>query len=113
MLPPVLRRLEEALQTGLRSPFGCRTLGDAEVKDSPPLMLDHEEHKQSSQADRGYKEKVDCCNLLNVILQECLPGLADHWARGCYVWEAGQVNVKPEGGGSSKGRLLINRDSTN
>jgi hypothetical protein len=50
-------------------------LGDAAVKDSPPLMLDHEEHEQNPQADRGYKEKIDRCDLPDVILQECPPGL--------------------------------------
>ena len=48
---------------------------EAEMKNSSPLMLDHQEHEQLSQTDRRHAKKVDRHDLLQVIVQEGFPGL--------------------------------------
>lgn len=56
-------------------PFGSRMFRDPKVKDPPPLMLNYEEHEQCPQADCRHSEEIDRNHLLDVILQECSPGL--------------------------------------
>src|SRR5208283_145174 len=54
----------------LSSPFRGRMFRDAEMKNSSPLMLDHQEHEQHSQADCRHGKKIGRHDLLQVILQE-------------------------------------------
>ena len=65
----------ESFDDLLSRPFGGRTLGDPEVKNLPPRMLDHKEHEQHPQIDRWHGEEVNGDNLPDVILEEGLPGL--------------------------------------
>ena len=59
----------------LRCPLGRGMFGDAEVKNSSPLMLHDEKHKQYPQSDRRYGKEVDGDDLADMILQEGSPGL--------------------------------------
>src|ERR1700730_12636070 len=43
----------------LRGPFGARMFRDSEMKYLPPLMFQHEKHKQNPQADSRYSEEVE------------------------------------------------------
>src|ERR1700730_2573506 len=52
----------------LRGPFGARMFRDSEMKYLPPLMFQHEKHKQNPQADSRYREEVDGDDLPNVVL---------------------------------------------
>ena len=59
----------------LSRPIRRRMFRDAEVKNSPPLMLDYEKDEQYPQADRRHGEKVDGHDFTEVILQKCSPSL--------------------------------------
>src|SRR5450631_3809133 len=49
----------EGLHHLLPGPLGSRMFRDCEMKYLPPLMLQHQKHKQNPQADRRYSEEVD------------------------------------------------------
>src|ERR1700730_5168952 len=52
----------------LRGPFGARMFRDSEMKYLPPLMFQHEKHKQNPQADSRYSEEADADVLPSVVL---------------------------------------------
>ncbi len=54
-------------------PFGRGMLGDVEVSEAPPVMGEHEEHKQNAERHGGHGEEVDGDEILDVILQERPP----------------------------------------
>ena len=58
----------EGLHHLLRGPFGARMFRDSKMKYLPPLMFQHEKHKQNPQADSRYSEEVDGDDLPNVVL---------------------------------------------
>jgi hypothetical protein len=51
----------------LTRPFCRRRFRDAEVKNSPPPMLDHEEHEQDAQSNRRNGEEINRDDLAQVI----------------------------------------------
>src|SRR5580700_7219619 len=59
----------------LRGPFSTRMFRDSEMKYFPPLMLQHEKHKQNPQVDSGHGEEIDSHDFPDVILEERFPGL--------------------------------------
>jgi len=51
-------------------------LGHPEVQHLATTMLQHDEHEENLQGDRGYGEEIDRNHLAEVIVEKRLPGLA-------------------------------------
>jgi hypothetical protein len=65
----------ERFQHLLRRPFQCRMSRDFEMQYSSAMMLQHNEHEQEPEAQRGHYEEINRDELLSVIFQECPPRL--------------------------------------
>ena len=59
----------------LRGPLGGWMLGDAEMQDSSPLMLQDQKHKQHPQSDRRHGKEINRNDFAEMIPQEGSPGL--------------------------------------
>ena len=54
-------------------------LGHPEVQHLATTMLQHDEHEENLQGDRGYGEEIDRNHLAEVIVEERLQGLVGPW----------------------------------
>jgi hypothetical protein len=51
-------------------------LSHVEVQDSSPVVSEYQEDEEDVEGDCGHREEVDGNEILDVIVQECPPGLA-------------------------------------
>src|SRR5262249_32518985 len=102
----------EGLDQLLRRPGCGGMLGHIEMQHLTTTMLQHDEYKQHSHAGRGHGEKINRCDLADVVVQKRLPGLSrrsaecaensGHRAFGDPYAEHLQFSVKP---GSTQQRI--------
>ena len=72
--------VREGVDELLSGPGGGGMLGHVEVDDPPAVVREHDQNEEDAEAGGGHREEVDRDQVVNVVGEECPPGLRGLWA---------------------------------